>query len=244
MRPPQELSLRRGRTVIVSCLALWVAFGVACVGPSASSSTCESFGGSCLVASGPNASTEQCGETLPYACVSGTCCLPLPGSGTKAPPATTSTSTGGGSGSSPPPVTDSGTAVDTSVDTTVTAPQDSGGAIDSTVASMDSGPPDAGMGDTAMPDTNVADTNVADTNVADTNMPDTGSTTVPTTCAGADNATGCCAGNTLYYCLTTVTSMPCTGNKVCGWSSASNFYDCVAPPGGPDPSGISPIGCQ
>jgi hypothetical protein len=103
--------------------------------------------------------------------------------------------------------------------------------------------------DTAMPDTNVADTNVADTNVADTNVadtaqPDTGTGTVPTTCNGADNAIGCCASGVLYYCVSTLTSKMCTGNKVCGWNDTAGYYDCVAAPGGADPTGTFPIGCQ
>jgi hypothetical protein len=69
---------------------------------------------------------------------------------------------------------------------------------------------------------------------------------VPTTCAQAYGPEGCCASGVLYYCNASnmLTSQMCTGTKVCGWSATNLYYDCVAPPGGSDPSGINPIACQ
>ncbi len=57
---------------------------------------------------------------------------------------------------------------------------------------------------------------------------------------------GCCANNTAYYCngTTTPTAKACTGTKVCGWDTSASYYDCVAAPGGADPSGTNPIACQ
>jgi hypothetical protein len=254
MLPRDVSTTLRGRAVIASCAAVWIAVGVACVGPAPNSSTCESFGGSCLTQSGPHASQTQCGETLPYSCTSGVCCLPLPSSGISPAPTTTTTSTATsptGTSTSTPPPTDAGGGVDstTGMDST-TNPVDSGtSAMDSTMAAMDSSPAaDSGVADTEMPDTNLPDTNLPDTNVADSNVPDTNvpdtSSAVPTTCAQADMAFGCCAVGVLYYCVGSVTSMTCTGNTVCGWSATKNYYDCVAPPGGADPSGTYPIACQ
>jgi len=67
----------------------------------------------------------------------------------------------------------------------------------------------------------------------------------PTTCTGANGGPGCCQGNDLYYCNSsnTVTHKTCSGGKVCGWNTTSMYYDCVSPPGGPDPSGVNPITC-
>jgi len=72
------------------------------------------------------------------------------------------------------------------------------------------------------------------------------SSSVPTTCTQAYGKIGCCAGNTAYYCdsTTTPTAKACTGTKVCGWDSSGSYYDCVAAPGGADPSGTNPIACQ
>jgi hypothetical protein len=49
----------------------------------------------------------------------------------------------------------------------------------------------------------------------------------------------------LYYCDNTMKlqSQTCTGGTVCGWSAANGYYDCVAAPGGADPSGTSPMAC-
>jgi hypothetical protein len=68
---------------------------------------------------------------------------------------------------------------------------------------------------------------------------------VPTTCTEADDTIGCCDGKDLYYCkTTTVTKKACTGSDVCGWDSKADYYDCVDPPGGADPSGKHPIACK
>jgi hypothetical protein len=68
---------------------------------------------------------------------------------------------------------------------------------------------------------------------------------VPTTCKEADDDIGCCVGDVLYYCVTTtLTKQTCKGTKVCGWSKADDYYACVAPPGGADPSGTYPIACK
>ncbi len=68
---------------------------------------------------------------------------------------------------------------------------------------------------------------------------------VPTTCAAADNAIGCCVGNSRYYCSgTSVLTDDCTTNsKVCGWSTTYANYGCVDSPGGADPSGTYPLAC-
>ncbi len=39
-------------------------------------------------------------------------------------------------------------------------------------------------------------------------------------------------------------SMTCGAAQVCGWNAANGYYDCVAPPGGADPSGTYPEACQ
>ncbi len=72
------------------------------------------------------------------------------------------------------------------------------------------------------------------------------SSSVPTTCTQAYGKIGCCANNTAYYCngTTTPTAKACTGTKVCGWDTSASYYDCVAAPGGADPSGTNPIACQ
>ena len=73
-----------------------------------------------------------------------------------------------------------------------------------------------------------------------------GGSQIPTTCAQAYQAFGCCVGNTLYYCSggSTPTSKTCTGTKVCGWNATDGYYDCVASPGGADPGGTHPIACE
>ena len=70
---------------------------------------------------------------------------------------------------------------------------------------------------------------------------------VPTTCDGAHGNTGCCDGDTLYYCKTgstTLTQTACSGSKVCGWNEADSYYTCVAAPGGADPSNANPEACN
>ena len=68
----------------------------------------------------------------------------------------------------------------------------------------------------------------------------------PTNCTQANDYTGCCIGSTAYFCTMAgvLTEKPCTSGKVCGWSTKYNDYECVSPPGGPDPSGQNPIDCQ
>jgi hypothetical protein len=75
---------------------------------------------------------------------------------------------------------------------------------------------------------------------------DTGSGTIPTTCAEADNAFGCCAGNVLYYCkTTTLASTTCSGTTpACGWETSKSYYNCVAAPGVADPGGTHPLACK
>jgi hypothetical protein len=67
----------------------------------------------------------------------------------------------------------------------------------------------------------------------------------PSTCDAVDGAEGCCADNVLYYCATSATPVakPCTDGLVCGWDDFDTYYDCVAPPGGPDPLDEFPITC-
>jgi hypothetical protein len=75
---------------------------------------------------------------------------------------------------------------------------------------------------------------------------DTGAdSSVPTTCAEADDTIGCCVGDVLYYCKSkTLTQQTCKSTKVCGWNATEEYYACVAPPGGADPSGKYPIACK
>jgi len=73
----------------------------------------------------------------------------------------------------------------------------------------------------------------------------TGTGGIPTTCSEADDTTGCCVGDTRYYCGSggTVETQDCTTTgKVCGWSTTYEGYHCVAAPGGSDPDG-TPIAC-
>ncbi len=67
---------------------------------------------------------------------------------------------------------------------------------------------------------------------------------VPTTCAESDGTTGCCVGNTRYYCSgSTVASDDCTAvGRMCGWSSKYENYGCVDSAGS-DPSGAAPMAC-
>jgi hypothetical protein len=74
-----------------------------------------------------------------------------------------------------------------------------------------------------------------------------GSTGGSYTCAGVDYGVGCCdpSGN-LFFCDVhgVVYEGICEGGSVCGWSADEGFYDCVAPPGGADPSGTYPLACM
>ena len=68
----------------------------------------------------------------------------------------------------------------------------------------------------------------------------------PTSCAQADNQVGCCSGEVLYYCGNAggpVKTVTCSAGTVCGWNATDGDYDCVAPPGGVDPSRMYPIAC-
>jgi hypothetical protein len=68
----------------------------------------------------------------------------------------------------------------------------------------------------------------------------------PLTCEGADGGTGCCDANgVLWFCDTMqmLYEQPCMGGTVCGWNAFHGYYDCVAPPGGADPSDTYPIAC-
>ncbi len=72
-----------------------------------------------------------------------------------------------------------------------------------------------------------------------------GGGTVPTTCTEADGATGCCVGDTRYYCSAgAVATDDCTTNgKVCGWSATYSNYGCVDAPAKADPAGTYPLAC-
>jgi hypothetical protein len=134
-----------------------------------------------------------------------------------------------GDASSDAPSSDSGTPeMDSSFAVVDSGTHKDGGSLDSGSHPVDSGPP---------PDSGVIDSGH-----------DSASTGAPATCAQAYGSVGCCASSVLYYCAasapTTLKSTACTGGKVCGWDSAKSYYDCVAAPGGPDPSGANPIACQ
>jgi hypothetical protein len=67
------------------------------------------------------------------------------------------------------------------------------------------------------------------------------------TCPDVDFGVGCCdAGGKLFFCDVhgQVYEGICEGGSVCGWSADEGFYDCVAPPGGADPSGTYPLACM
>jgi hypothetical protein len=68
----------------------------------------------------------------------------------------------------------------------------------------------------------------------------------PSDCIGANDSTGCCDGtDTLYYCTPTGTLKhhTCASGTVCGWDISNDYYGCVPPPGGEDPSGAFPQAC-
>jgi hypothetical protein len=72
---------------------------------------------------------------------------------------------------------------------------------------------------------------------------------IPTTCAEANDAIGCCGPNgNVYYCTgsgaggTTVTAKTCSSGEVCGWDSTKGYYYCVTTPGTAPPG--DPIACQ
>jgi len=102
--------------------------------------------------------------------------------------------------------------------------------------------------------TSVAAGTTATTGVGATTSATVGSTTssgsggggTPTTCAQADNDIGCCTSSGhLYYCQTgMLTGGTCPSGTVCGWNASQGYYDCVASPGGADPSGTYPKLCN
>ncbi len=59
--------------------------------------------------------------------------------------------------------------------------------------------------------------------------------TATSAAARAAPSTTCATGST------TITKKTCSSTTVCGWSAANNYYGCVAPPGGADPSGTYPL---
>jgi hypothetical protein len=68
----------------------------------------------------------------------------------------------------------------------------------------------------------------------------------PITCDSVDGAVGCCdSTGVLHYCdtLLEVVDQTCADVEVCGWDPFNGWYDCVLPPGGPDPSGSYPLSC-
>jgi hypothetical protein len=70
---------------------------------------------------------------------------------------------------------------------------------------------------------------------------------IPSDCAQADQSIGCCTSTgILYYCTSasTVHEEACAAGTVCGWNASKGYYDCVAPPGGADPSHSSPLLCD
>jgi hypothetical protein len=133
------------------------------------------------------------------------------------------------------------------------ADPDAGGPaeIDSSPTPMDSGPVahDAGSVDSGHaggPDSATVDSGSVDSGSHGEADSSTGG--VPTTCAQANESFGCCdPAGVLFYCQTGSTSLvkkSCTGTKVCGWDSTSSYYNCVAAPGGDDPSGTHAMACQ
>jgi hypothetical protein len=70
---------------------------------------------------------------------------------------------------------------------------------------------------------------------------------VPTDCNGANGGVGCCdPSGVLHFCdqNSQLVDQPCDPGTVCGWDPNQQYYDCVSPPGGPDPSGTEPIACS
>jgi hypothetical protein len=68
----------------------------------------------------------------------------------------------------------------------------------------------------------------------------------PTSCTEVDGTTGCCEGNTNYYCSSsnTVTSKACTSGEVCTWNATKGYYGCGTGPATASPSASQPIACQ
>jgi hypothetical protein len=64
------------------------------------------------------------------------------------------------------------------------------------------------------------------------------------TCSEVNGSTGCCLGNTNYYCSSgTVHSKACTGSDVCTWEASKNYYGC-APGPAMGQNGGPPLQCQ
>ena len=106
---------------------------------------------------------------------------------------------------------------------------------------------DSGIEDLMPPDAAMVDMASSPKNDMRTTTTDGGA--VPTTCAGAHGSVGCCSPDDKvnYYCSgggSTVTIKTCNMGSVCGWNAPMGYYTCVAPPGGPDPTGRSPIACD
>ena len=75
-------------------------------------------------------------------------------------------------------------------------------------------------------------------------------TLATSTCADVNSTVGCCTGNDLYYCNSSMDPAPmqadCAANPdfpVCGWNASAGYYDCVAAPSTSDPSDIYPLAC-
>ncbi len=49
----------------------------------------------------------------------------------------------------------------------------------------------------------------------------------------------------LYFCDITqsIVSVMCASGTECGWNATNSWYDCVPPPGGPDPSNTYQMAC-
>jgi len=169
------------RLRIAACLFLYVAVvGVAC--NQTQDSPCETFGGECLTVA------AQCGESLPYACSTGSCCIPngLPAPGV--PSATASASS--------PPGADAAPAPDAGPDATMSNPPDATIAVDSgagedTNVAEDTNVPEAP--DTGAPeDTNVPETE--DSGIADSGAPDVAVSETGPVDAGASDASDASGG--------------------------------------------------
>lgn len=72
-----------------------------------------------------------------------------------------------------------------------------------------------------------------------------GGNITPSTCAQANDVVGCCdPSGVLYYCdAGSLATISCTSGTVCGWNAAQAYYDCVASPGGADPTNQNPMAC-
>jgi hypothetical protein len=76
------------------------------------------------------------------------------------------------------------------------------------------------------------------------NASTTSSSGGPTTCAEANQTTGCCENNTNYYCYKgAVSSKACTGGQVCTYDSAKGYYGCgTGPAVGPNGGAVQACG--